>query len=397
MLSSKTIHLEKNKRSTIRFASSNLLLGPEFLGKIQNLPHVHRRMLGSAESLSMSQTKRYISNCNVIEESEFGIEGKRDCTIIQQWPENIDFVCLQEVWDRLSAITLMTRMRHKFNHFLTDICQDLGNSNHIYRSSGLFVASRYPILETKVEFFDPVAFYQKVFSHAFVFVKFDLNSLTTDNKSETNLVGYLANVHLPAYENEETSNSRTGRPLSRLHQEFNTFQKSTIKKDEEVAFAVIAGDFNLCNISQCDSFEHNNPIYEEYKDYCRVGPGVDHEWSIGTEVRQLSLSDPGYQSPEALRKILKDDIQRRYYILDANLTEISPATPFNLPTADENGNVVALVGKGGKRRVDKILYNPNCLFSVPNSFNFVTALASFTDHIPIAMELKRNMWSSYIS
>lgn len=379
-----------DSRKTFKFISANLLLGPEFLGKVQNLPYIHKRLLGSAESLSMSHTKSYIENCNILEASQLGTEGKRDSTIIEKWPENVDFVCLQEVWDRMSAITLMYKMRNKFKHFLTDIFQDLGNSNHIFRSSGLFVASKYPILETKVQFFAPVAFYQNFLSHAYVFVKVDLGSFEERGTNKTKLVGYLANVHLPAYENEATSNSRNSRPLSRLHGEYNKFQNRTLKKAERVAFAVIAGDFNLCNISKCDSFEHNNPIYEEYNDYCRVRPGVDHQWSIGTEIRQLSLLDPGYKSPEALRKVLKDDVKRRYYILDADIEEITPITPFLLPKAEEHGEVVALPDTGGKRRVDKILYNPNCIFGIPNAFHFVTALASFTDHIPVSLELKRN-------
>ena len=379
---------EKTCRDTFKFISGNLLLGPEFLGKMQNLPYVHKRMLGTAESLSMCHTKSYAPNCNILEESEFTSEGKRDCVVIEKWPENVDFVCLQEVWDRISAISLIFKMRNKFKYFLTDICQDLGNSNYVFRSSGLFVASKYPIIETNAGFFDPVAFYQNTLTQAYVFVKVDLSSFEPGTNK---LVGYIANTHLPAYANENISS------LSRLHDEYNKFQRRTRMKDEVVAFAVVAGDFNLCNISKCDSFEHNNPIYEEYKDYCRIKPGVDHEWTVGTEVRQLSLQDPGFRSPEALKNVLIDDVKRRYYILDADLEEITPLTPFLLPKEDENGKVESLPDTGGKRRVDKILYNPDCLFGTPTSFHFVTALAPFTDHIPVSLELKRNAWSGYIS
>ena len=68
-----------------------------------------------------------------------------------------------------------------------------------------------------------------------------------------------------------------------------------------------------------DSFERDNRIYDEYKDYCRIRAGVDHSWSIGTDTRQSFLLDPGWQSPEAMREMLNDDIKRRYYILDADL------------------------------------------------------------------------------
>ena len=386
-----------NHSTTFKFVSGNLLLGPEFLGKIQNLPNVHKRLLGCADSLSMGNTSHYAPNCSILEGSHFSTEFKRDSAIIEEWPDNVDFVCLQEVWDRLSAITLIFKLCSQFKFFLTDICQDLGNSSHLFRTSGLFIASRYPVLETKVEFFQPVAFYQRIFAHACVFVKLDLSSLNKSSSNDSQLVGYLANVHLPAYENEKTSRSRNTTPLSRLHNEFVKFQMKTIRKNEDCAFSVITGDFNLCNVSPCDSFEQNNPIYSSYIDYCRVKPGVDHDWTIGTEVRQLSLLDPIFQSPESLGRCLNDDIKRRHYILDANLNDISPATPFILPQPNEHGEVVAEANTGGKRRVDKILYNPSCVFGTPNSFQFVTALASFTDHIPICMELKRNKWDTYIS
>ena len=109
------------------------------------------------------------------------------------------------------------------------------------------------MLESRVGWFQPVASYQKVFAHAYLFVKFDLGVMEhTPTSNEKKLVGYLATTHLPAYESEKTVKGRTSRPLSLLHEEFNDFQQTTIQeKNESVAFAVIAGDFNLCNISKC--------------------------------------------------------------------------------------------------------------------------------------------------
>ena len=106
-----------------------------------------------------------------------------------------------------------------------------------FSASGLFVASKYPILETKVGFFDPVAIYQNLFTNAYVFAKLDIGNLEDASGQTKTLVGYLATMHLPAYESETTALSRDSRPLSTLHTEFNKFQKETIQKDEEVAFA----------------------------------------------------------------------------------------------------------------------------------------------------------------
>ena len=113
--------------------TANMLLGPEFVGKFQNMPGVYRRLRGSARVLSMEESHPIVPNIKVLESSDFTNKEKRDSVIIEHLPENIDFVCLQEVWDRLSALALIYKMRRHFAHFLTDVCQDLGNSSHIFR------------------------------------------------------------------------------------------------------------------------------------------------------------------------------------------------------------------------------------------------------------------------
>merc|ERR1719350_424430 len=132
-----------------------MLLGPDFVGKFNNMPHVYRRLMGSIKVLSMQHTKPVTSNIHILENPDFSTKEKRNFAIIEDLPENIDFVCLQEVWDKMSSVALIYKMRKHFAHFLTDVCQDLGNSSHIFRSSGLFMASRYPIMKTRVGFFDP--------------------------------------------------------------------------------------------------------------------------------------------------------------------------------------------------------------------------------------------------
>ena len=79
---------------------------------------------------------------------------------------------------------------------------------------------------------------------------------------------------------------------------------------------------DLCTHFIGDSFEHNNAVFEEYQDICRIEGGVDHLWSVGTDTRQLSLLDSGWQSSESMREMLNDDVQRRYYILDGDIEVI---------------------------------------------------------------------------
>lgn len=34
---------------------------------------------------------------------------------------DVDFFCLQEVWDRFFATILMQKLKYKFNHFVVDV------------------------------------------------------------------------------------------------------------------------------------------------------------------------------------------------------------------------------------------------------------------------------------
>ena len=119
-------------------------------------------------------------------------------------------------------------------------------------------------METKVGFFEPVALYQKIFAHAYIFAKLDMGIFEENSTKKKKLVGYLATMHLPAYESETTATSRGYRPLSKLHEEFNAFQSRTLQENENVAFAVLAGDFNLCNISKCKRFNISCVFYRHY-------------------------------------------------------------------------------------------------------------------------------------
>ena len=47
--------------------------------------------------------------------------------------------------------------------------------------------------------------------------------------------------------------------------------------------------------------------------------GVDADWSIGTELRQLLLQTPEMNSPQMFRSLLVDDVLRRHYVIDADV------------------------------------------------------------------------------
>ena len=61
-----------------------------------------------------------------------------------------------------------------------------------------------------------------------------------------------------------------------------------------------------------------------------------------------------------------------------------------MPEPGRDGKVHANPETGGRRRIDKILYRPECLFGNPSYMYFTTALASLTDHVPVIMQFKAN-------
>lgn len=56
------------------------------------------------------------------------------------------------------------------------------------------------------------------------------------------------------------------------------------------------------------------------------------------------------------------------------------------PEPDEDGEVRENSEYGGRRRIDRILYDPTT-GSRPVGFRFVTSFAGLTDHVPVVMSL----------
>lgn len=56
------------------------------------------------------------------------------------------------------------------------------------------------------------------------------------------------------------------------------------------------------------------------------------------------------------------------------------------PKPESNGEVIAQPEFGAKRRIDRILYDPE-LPTKPSGIAFITACAGQTDHIPVGLSL----------
>ena len=66
------------------------------------------------------------------------------------------------------------------------------------------------------------------------------------------------------------------------------------------------------------------------------------------------------------------------------------------PEPDDDGEIRENLEYGGRRRIDRILYDPS-LHSKPVGYRFITSFAGQTDHVPVTMSLETNLqWVSTI-
>lgn len=73
------------------------------------------------------------------------------------FPANVDVLCLEEVFDKRAAKKLLRELRPVFGHILYDVgvyaCQPPCSCSFKFFNSGLFVASRFPVLEAQYHCF----------------------------------------------------------------------------------------------------------------------------------------------------------------------------------------------------------------------------------------------------
>ncbi len=50
--------------------------------------------------------------------------------------------------------------------------------------------------------------------------------------------------------------------------------------------------------------------------------GLDKDWSVGTEFRQLRLFDAEVADKSSMRRMMVDDVKRRHFIIDADVEVI---------------------------------------------------------------------------
>ncbi|KAF2350561.1 Endonuclease/exonuclease/phosphatase [Trinorchestia longiramus] len=171
-----------------------------------------------------------------------------------------------------------------------------------------------------------------------------------------NGVAYVTNVHNQAYDETLLYHA-----ASDAQNWISEFIEATLKPWEKVLCNVYGGDFNGDNISPADRPLQEHPLWGEYLDACRVGPGEEQPWAVGTEMRQKKMHFQQTRSPETFAEVLRDDVQRRFFVIDADVKAHTYDLMSCEPVPDTDGEVRAK-SWGGLRRIDRLLLHTSKTF-----------------------------------
>ena len=165
------------------FASMNVVMGQEVLGKFNNCSFVYKR-LKKISKVILTQEEKPLSNVDDLQ------NVSKSKAILTNFPK-MDFICLQEVTDRVFALALVSMIKEHYPHFIFDVGVNAFSTNMFLANSGLMIASKYPIVKVKFQPFSKKKGWQKAVSYGVVICKLDLGN---------NNVGILANLHTMAYQ-----------------------------------------------------------------------------------------------------------------------------------------------------------------------------------------------------
>lgn len=358
---------------TYTLATANVLLAPEAVARLNNNKCSYGRTSKIAERI-LNHTGKPL--CNLRVKDEFEVNTKCN-SILAEFP-CLDFLCLQEVWERSYALVLIEQLKEEFSFFLYDVGDYSFSKNFCMLGSGLFFASKKPIVNADFNIFTRRTKHAKFTSQGVLCVKVLLYYDEHGNPH----VGYIANTHTQAFQGSEVvllSQLTDILIFVSLFKEQNTFT------EEIIDFDIICGDFNADNMSPADMDVQQHSLFEEYQDICVMRAGQDVDWAIGTELRQCALHQPDILEPAKFRKILVNDSLRRLYVLDADVLIHSTHLMTSIVQPGPEGYVEPLPC-GGKRRVDRILYKGSTKEII--GYCFLSALTNLTDHLPVCMTWK---------
>ncbi|XP_060098884.1 sphingomyelin phosphodiesterase 5-like [Heteronotia binoei] len=394
------------KGKAFHFVSANICLLPDGLAKFSNLARTQWRAgrIGRALVQAASHaTPHHESSakgdpCNVSKGQKYGatassppraclsppatdssvasegplLEGKATSPweITASFPPDVDFLCLQEVFDEDAAKRLLRLLGPCFEHIIYDVGTYglLGCSALKLLNSGLFLASRYPVLAVQFHCYRNATGEDAFSAKGLLCVQVQLGA-----SQGQRIVGYMNCTHLHA---PETDAQIRCEQLTMALRWALLFQNTHAQPGDIVAFDIFCGDLNFDNCSPDDKMEQAHEIFSLYTDPCRIGPGQDKPWALGTLMNSLTIYDEAVATPETMKRTLEHSEGRQKYLAGPIQATVSPG--------------LSCVKNEG-RRIDYILYRehpgPAELKTAVERVSFITQLASCSDHMPVGLQL----------
>ncbi|XP_076470303.1 sphingomyelin phosphodiesterase 5-like [Babylonia areolata] len=372
-------------------ATGNVCLLGEFVARINNLKDSGHRATSIGERIVVDQL-HYGRDAKSVCGLDGSATGKNHTHVkaakqevgfvgglVTHFPR-LDFVCLQEVAD-WSYNKLLRKELHKvFPYILHDVGVWSVKTNYFMYNSGLMLASRHPVLDVDFKCYPRSVSQCLLISKGLLMVKVLIGE-ETDSRRQ---VGYVYTSHLQAYQGQEPVLLSQ---LDNIVEWTAEFRKKTADSRDVVLFDVLCGDFNFDNMSPGDKVNRDHRLFDVYLDPCRIQSGQDEPWSVGTEFKQIFMHESMAMTPESLKLSLADPVLRHRYIVDADIEEQSMDTLVNVKLrTDKHGNIVTFP-EAGMRRIDYVMSRKDTPMDI-TKLQFVTRLASLSDHVPVAMTFK---------
>ncbi|XP_008569922.1 PREDICTED: sphingomyelin phosphodiesterase 3 [Galeopterus variegatus] len=314
------------------FLTANLCLFPDGLARFSNLSHSQQRAraIGAALLAGLRPSPYRATGC-----SPPWPRAPRG-VLMAAVPADLDFVCLQEVFDLRAARRLVRRLAPNLGPVLYDV-GTLGLQPGPYLKllgSGLLLASRYPLLRASFRCFPNARREEALASKGLLSALAQLGNL--DGRR---IVGFLHCTHLHAP--SEDGPLRCSQ-LTLLLDWAEQFEAESRHTGEAVAFSVLLGDLNFDNCSR------------------------------GTILNTSRLHQSVARSPEMLQRALEKEKGRRLYL-----------------AGPPRGGLWAKPWRG--RRLDYVTYRgvpEGPLSPEVEQVTFSTALAGLTDHLAVGLQLR---------
>jgi len=318
--------------------SNNLCFLTEIASRVNNLSHNKKRASRIGDLL--------VNDC-ISDETNMP-----DPRIKLTMPSKIDFLCLQEVFQRKSAKKLISKIKHNFPYIIWDIGHMFGSNCGKSRgfialeNSGLLFASKHPIEKVVYKQYKTATMGDRLAGKGVLLCIVNFRGR----------LGIIATTHLQAQEGETCQQLRRDQ-MKFVHGEI---EKIKIEHKDLIHFVIICGDLNFDLKLKRDKIEADS-YEEEFLDYkdCHVDFSLPTSFEQGTAGMHKLKNSKDFECCLKNKAMWKD----YFYVLDEE--EKTESIQLDHIWYDSKDGVMDLI----------------------ESY-YHTSFCSYTDHIPISASFK---------